>query len=318
MLDHDFTYFGCGNKLSANELISNGFVKDFSSLCNDANSFSLSNKTMSVSVDTLMPFTSDIKLYVEASYSHCANDLYSTGVKPSYATASIGLSSCLTKDEMIFLVKTLSKKFEYENVSCLKYHTYYSDQTTITITLLGELDSNDFEILDEGMSIIMTKPIVMHNQPTATSSECSEIMICSNKGVAEIIKDNRLLCKDISGFGLVGSILPMLYHTDLKANLNIDDIKTVMGDFEEDQECSSKRNLSSFRDYLYGLEGLSTLEKSIISIGQTNGPMIIFTHKPIEHVNRLNLIGCSSNVIGEVVKMGDAHSKKCVELKRKY
>lgn len=316
MLDHDFTYLGCGNKLSASELVSNGFVEDFSCLCNDSNNFSLTDKAMSISVDTLMPFTSNIELYVHASYLHCANDLYSTGVKPLYATASIGLSSCLSKNEIVLLVSTLSKKFKYEGVSCLKYHTYYSDQTTLTLTLLGESENNHLKEPEEGMAIVITKPIVMHNQPTDMPPHCSEIMASSNKCVTDIIRENHLLCKDVSGFGLVGSIIPMLYKTGLKANLNIDNIKTVTGDFEQDHECSSRRNLSSFQDLIYGLEEMSPLEKNIVSIGQTNGPMVIFTHKPIECVNRLNLVGYSSNIIGNIVKSDNVYGTACIELKR--
>ena len=99
MLDFDQTYFGCGNKVPANQLKKLLNEKDFSFLLPDSTSFKVDNGFIHSTIDTVFPFINDIETYAIATVSHCANDQIASGVAPIQASVSIGLSSGLDEKE---------------------------------------------------------------------------------------------------------------------------------------------------------------------------------------------------------------------------
>ncbi|EHA1205342.1 MULTISPECIES: hypothetical protein [Vibrio] len=301
MLDYDFTYLGCGNKISAKNLINLGFIENYSKLENDSEFARLYDKDVAVSVDTVMPISNSIKLYVESTFYHCANDLYSYGVIPKYCTISFGFYFGLSDLEKKDIVEEMNKVLRLESVRCVNFHSYLSDQTSITMTIFGEkdLDVLDCSKINSGMKIILTKPILDYGLDHDSSD--SWVLSTSNKIVVELKKRYNVICKDVSGFGLIGSIFPFLYDSSCGVKL-YKHSEFYIGDNKE-EHCSFRRNIESFSDYVSS-EIRDDFMFNKMFIGQTNGPVVIFTNDCEQVLSYLSLHDLCPILIGEVVTSG--------------
>lgn len=308
MLDFDHTYIGCGNKLSAHDLVSLGFIQSYKDLLNDSSEL---GDNLVVTVDTVMPTSSTISHFAKCAYLHCANDLYSVGSTPMACTISFGLSQSLNGNEKKELVISTQEVLKAEGVKCLNYHSYVADQTSITYTLIGEKNKALAPLLgriSKGMNILITKPLVLYPNTKTHNSELIKTYLTSNKNIIKVQELDSIITKDISGFGLIGSLLPYFIDTPFYASINKGLIPFV-GVADNSSHCTFKKNIESFSN---NIDLPLNIEENYIHAslsGQSNGPILIFTLDSSKTLELLKSFGFEATKIG-VVSQALTNNKK--------
>lgn len=309
MLDFDHTYIGCGNKLSAHDLVSLGFIQSYKDLLSDSSEL---NDNLVISVDTVMPTSSAISHFAKCAYLHCANDLYSVGALPKACTISFGLSHSLDDNEKKELVEETKINLIKEGVECLNYHSFLADQTSITYTLIGEKNkalAPSLGNISAGMDILITKPLILYPNKKVHSSDLINIYLSSNRNIVKVKELDSIITKDISGFGLIGSLLPYFIDTQLYASLNKNLIPFV-GVAAKSSHCTFKKNIESFSNYI---DLPLNIEENYIHAslsGQSNGPILIFTQDSSNTQGLLKEYGFEAEKIGVVSLMLTSNKKE--------
>lgn len=286
MIDFDQTYFGCGNKVPAWKLMELLNKKDFTFLAPDNCIKDIDNKFLYSTVDTVFPFTSDIETYVKATVLHCANDLISIAVRPIQACVSIGLSLQLTEHDLRCIFKNLESSLNELNINSenVNYHTFMADQTSITISMNGISNFIRERVhLHGAYSIYLTKPI--GSWSAVNSKDKSILFLKNNIDFLDLLEHQKIVYStDISGYGLIGHLLPFLQSENYFSELCMNSLLSRVNKEKEQDDsflgCSTKSNIESFKDYIdnsINHLGIPTLEA--LFGGEINGPIMIIANR---------------------------------------
>lgn len=297
MLDHDQTYFGCGNKFSAHRLQNLLGECDYSFLLPDNNVIKTIDGYLYSSIDTVFPFTSDISTYARATVLHCANDLYASGVKPIQACVSIGISASLNDAEIKFLFKSLLDALSELDVSSVNYHTFMADQTSITVSMNGTANDIKPQVQLSGFyDVFLTKPIgvwaTRNYQNKDEGCYALNTLLDSNYRWMDFIRSDVVkYSTDISGFGLIGHVASILESQQYSAKLNLSKIISPLGIdtaiFHHGLGCSAKSNIESFGSLVGKDNYFNDVCLDVLFGGEINGPILVVVERDAEKNNFL-------------------------------
>ena len=326
MLDCDPSYFGCGNKLSACKLKQFTKQQDYRFLIPDNGVTEVGNTYIYSTIDTVFPFVSDIEVYVLGTINHCANDLYASGLKPELACTSIGLSLDLSDDEVEFLFDVLRSGLESLNVKCTNMHSFRADQTSITLSLVAFSTTDAptaFDTVKDGSEIYLTRPVgnwtlLPSKHYTYDNRGGFKWLLSNNSYVSELIRKFKFdYSTDISGFGLVGHLLPILESNSLYATLDFNAIWDRRENLEvsevKDSNCSSVANMKSFSEFVRNFDGLNQFQRDVLFGGEINGPILLFLDPNSNEGTEARSALCSTELttkIGYVTKVLGRKSHK--------
>tara|TARA_R110001583_G_scaffold173897_2_gene328008 strand:- start:4171 stop:5166 length:996 start_codon:yes stop_codon:yes gene_type:complete len=324
VLDCDPSYFGCGNKVPAFELASMTNNEDYSFLLPDNGTFKGFGQNIHSTIDTVFPFTKDIKLFTTAAFYHCANDLFIDGILPSIATVSVGLSSYLDSQEIETLFNKLNELFEYEHIVCQNFHTYKADQTSITISFTGWDDKKlSNKQISPNQTIFLTKPLghsVLFSDESNCLTNLSSIgdLTHSARDLALLLRNHEIsVATDVSGFGLIGHLSSILdtynYDIDLFLDLipRIENFESLCSEYG--LTCSARSNVESFMSKIANSDEMKIHETELLFSGEINGPMLFILDendesdlnfkKEVEKITNVYKIGVVSSFINRPKKI---------------
>lgn len=320
MIDYDQTYFGCGNKLPANNLRDLLEEVDYSFLLPDNNIIKNGNRYIHSAIDTVFPFVDDINIYVRATILHCANDIYASGIKPIQASVSVGISNTLDKTEIKLLFKCIQEGLDALEINSCNYHTFRADQTSITIAMNGISSELKPEFEMNGCyDIFLTKPVGVWSTRSARCQEedfSVKAILSSNLAWLDFIRSDYVkYATDISGFGLIGHLASIIQNKKYLASLNLN---SVLGPLNFDAKstphflgCSTKSNLESFGSLVDNIQELDDIIIDVLFGGEINGPILAIVEKGSilsefsEGLIHIGTISPSMSYIKKVIKIKD-------------
>ncbi|MFT4804191.1 MAG: selenide,water dikinase [Psychroserpens sp.] len=322
MIEHDPTYFGCGNKLPANDLKRLLGTTDFGFIAEDSGDVSVEGVIISSTVDTVFPFTSDIELYVYATYYHCANDLLVRGIVPLGATVSLGIGLGLTGAEIKELNTNVLQVMKDNVVTCANIHTFNADQTSLTFSIFGH-NSNELtttEFIPNYGDIYISKPlgnsvVAMDCPSSKKHRDLLQALKIQSIDVFDAIKTtHQIVCTDVSGFGIIGHLLSVAHNYDYKVELLLENVPKVdlfeKSFLQHSFSCSARRNMDSFHDFIKIIHGeVQDSDLELLFAGEINGPILIFVDpRHAENQSICNFLKQSSDSrkIGSFKKNTDA------------
>lgn len=291
MLDYDQTYFGCGNKLPANNLRDLLEEVNYSFLLPDNNIVKIDNGYIHSTIDTVFPFVDDISTYVMATILHCANDIYASGIKPIQASVSVGISNSLDKNEIKLMFKCIQEGLDALGINSCNYHTFRADQTSITITMNGisrELKP-EFE-MNGCYDIFLTKPVGVWSTRNIRCQEedfSVKAILSNNLEWLDFIRsDSVKYATDISGFGLIGHLASIIQNKNYLVSLSLDSVLGPLN-FEAKSApyflgCSAKSNLESFGSLVENIQELDDIIIDVLFGGEINGPILAIVERDAE------------------------------------
>jgi len=291
VLDYDQTYFGCGNKVPANKLKNLLNEKDFSFLLPDNSILEVDNGFIHTTIDTVFPFVDDIETYAIATVFHCANDLIASGVTPIQASVSIGLSSGLDEKETKLLFACIKRGLFDLGIHSSNYHTFRADQTSITVSVNGySFSVKPKPKLENKYHIYLTKPLgIWSTQSLNKNKSVNSYIKQSNLNKLAFVNSKYVkYATDISGFGLMGHLLPLLEEQNYCATLCLKSIlKPIELPLQQTAHylgCSARSNVESFSSFVENINELNELIMDVLFGGEINGPILAI----VDHNDMLN------------------------------
>lgn len=307
----DPIYYGCDAKLDLQTLRQSLGKTNESKLSEDNGMLSFSNK-MFGTTDTVYQFCSDYRLFIEASYYHCANDLMSSKIDPTDTFLNIGFPTGMDKRDISNIFEITDVFLKKNNINLINAHSYKSDTLCITWSLIGEPTQELKPLLtDEEYLIIQVKELGLSQtlreiELFGTSSQKNfyeKFKASAGKAVLNINKSLYCGSTDISGFGLYHNLDLMSKSLDRSIELHLnkiiyyEDLHTVIDDTVA--SCSATQN---YRDFEEGYE-LTTIQKQVLFGGEVNGPILIVVNEK-ESETILNSLNdeIDAEIIGKITK----------------
>jgi thiamine monophosphate kinase len=283
----DPIYFGCDAKLDLKTLKQAlGKINELK-LSENHGVLSFSNK-MFGTTDTVYQFCSDYRLFVEASYYHCANDLMSSKINPTDTFLNIGFPAGMDKRDISNIFEITDLFLNNNNINLINAHSYKSDTLCITWSLIGESTQELKPLLiDEEYLIIQVKKLGLSqtlreielSRKTSQKDFYEKFKASAGKAVLNINKSLYCGSTDISGFGLYHNLdlMSKLLDRSIELYLNrviyYEDLHTVIDDTIA--SCSVTQNYRDFEeDYEF-----TTMKKQILFGGEVNGPILIVVNE---------------------------------------
>ena len=279
----DPIYFGCDAKLDLKTLQQALGKTNELKLSEDHGMLSFSNK-MFGSTDTVYQFCSDYRLFIEASYYHCANDLMSSKINPTDTFLNSGVPAGMDKREISNLFEITDIFLNNNNINLINAHSYKSDILCITWSLIGKPTQELKPLLiDEEYLIIQVKELGLSQTlreielsgNTSQKGFYEKFKASAGKAVLNINKSLYCGSTDISGFGLYHNLDLMSKSLDRSIELYLnrviyyEDLHTVIDDTVV--SCSANQNYRDFEeDYEF-----TTMQKQTLFGGEVNGPILI-------------------------------------------
>ena len=307
----DPIYFGCDAKLELQTLRQSLGKTNELKLSEDHGILSFSNKIFGTT-DTVYQFCSDYRLFVEASYYHCANDLMSSKIDPTDTFLNIGFPAGMDKRDISSIFEITDLFLKDNNINLINAHSYKSDTLCITWSLIGKPRQElKPPLIDEEYLIIQVKELGLSQ--TLREIELSGISSQKNfyekfkasagKAVLNINKSLYCGSTDISGFGLYHNLNLMSKSLDRTIELHLNKViyyeylHTVIDDIAV--SCSAAQNYRDFEeDYEF-----TTIQKQILFGGEVNGPILIVVNEKDSKtiLNSLNN-EIDAEIIGKITK----------------
>lgn len=307
----DPIYFGCDAKLDLQTLRQSLGKTNELKLSEDHGMLSFSNKIFGTT-DTVYQFCSDYRLFVEASYYHCANDLMSSKINPTDTFLNIGFPAGMDKRDISNIFEITDLFLKSNNVNLINAHSYKSDTLCITWSLIGKPTQELKPLLiDEEYLIIQVKELGL----SQTLREIELSRISSQKGFYErfkasageaVLKTTTSLyygSTDISGFGLYHNLdlMSKSLNRSIELHLNkviyYENLHTIIDDTVV--SCSATQNYRDFEeDYEF-----TTIQKQVLFGGEVNGPILIVVDEK-ESKAILNSLSneIDAEIIGKITK----------------
>lgn len=287
-LDINMELTGCAAKLRASELAKLLDIQNLGALFADTGKLS-DYPYLHLSIDTLLPFTTDLELFGRISIFHSLGDLIAVGASPKGVCLSLGLGFSLTMDEQKILQESIRKNLQSVGIEIINAHTYICETSPVTICALGETRHTQPEILpDEIYSIILNKPIggaLLLNAGNILSNEQwiqagVKLMNVSPVPMVDLISEFAVQgSTDISGFGLLGHLAMMANYINIAIDIKADDVPynpyTIEAIEELGTVCSSSRNKIDFENYCnWDKADTDNWHKILFYASETSGPIL--------------------------------------------
>jgi len=318
MDDFDTMRFGCNAKLPAKQLIEITKKESVKDLCQDSSHLSIDHNTYAT-VDSVFSCSRDPKVYSEAAFYHCVNDLIASKVKPTDCLISYGFEVGSSSSVRKSIIETIEKTAKDNNINIVNRHTYLPDKMCLTFTFIGVLaGEKNFEVFEEGLiyDIIITKPlgatlgVMLASQASDSNMKRkAERYLTENPiPILPYIESENVFCTDVSGFGLLGHLSIVSREHSLNCTINVEKLPVVEGVFDlassSNISASDKCNSRDFSEGVKFDKNVNCVYEKILYMGETNGPILIISERKdtsriinnISKYSHSNIIGyCSKN-----------------------
>ena len=314
---------GCGSKVSKSNLYH--YLKKNSENYELSDSIILKNKSLNTlqTIDHIKLFSSINPFdFGKISYLHSQNDILASGGIAKSLSVSIGVPFSENFVEKFYLNYFMEGiKFQADKDKCLiaSGHSYQSQESGITLTLNGEIESyTSKNSANEDDLIYLSKPLgtgyllaaYFDNTNMISSYDFENIISNMKRENSFIVKKARQLdCQtmtDISGYGLASHLIDICISSNLSSELTINKnilINTNIDLLNIYQSSGYNNNLKFSEEFVEISE--SHLLKNILYDPQTNGPMLM----GIKKVNQKKFEDFFSNTLHQPILIGKFKKK---------
>ena len=305
--------YGCSGKLRASRLaeLLNMPVPSSGWLSQDAGS--LPQAAHSASIDTIFRMYCSPSVFARVAFFHAANDLYAAGSAANSVLASFGFSeSDLQSGAAAEVLKAFRQVLSEFTVSCAKYHTYTSDLTSVTLTVLSSGSLKPFPQGCSGQcSLILTKPLggalasyaaALHAD-TAAELLAEDVMLAHHGHLLELFREFCLFgTTDVSGFGLLGHLAGMASALVASVRVSAAEVPTFSSvhgvSVSVPHDCGSESNWEDFREMLDCVASLPKALRLYLTAPETSGPIVCVVSEEF-----------TSRFLNEIIGLGFAHAR---------
>ena len=247
------------------------------------------------------------------------SDIYVNGGMPKYAMVIMVLANEMSLEDGSNLLAGILEVCSQERVAICGGHTIRGEEPIVGLSVIGELFSDRIinkEGSMEGDRIWISKPLgtglalrgYSNNLLSHTGyDEAISVMLESNGIVthkALSVSDGLHAMTDVTGFGLLGSLIEMLTPSQ-GAVLRKKNIPLLQSVFNLDPALSLSRYILNNYHYANSLKNVELSFDDIASLSvfdpQTNGPVLVIADKKV----KLNEIDGQFRCIGEVVNSNE-------------
>lgn len=233
---------GCGQKLAPSDLdiiraalqeqgYSTGGVLDYALWRASA-----PGPSIVASIDRIVRFCRSLSLYAEAAVRHCANDIFVSGCLPQFMNVTIGVSKGdFIAGDHISLTTELFRVSNKLGLSVGKLHTFFDQQTTLTICLSG-IDQERRQVLTDesggvyvlgmlgGLKAHYLEQIGYHE---IDGSSIERALLKDNSEICPLLDNFSIIAGDISGFGLLVTLECLLREQHAIASIDLGSVPVV-------------------------------------------------------------------------------------------
>lgn len=304
----DPSIIGCNSKPSFKQLskilqlaMSFDVEREWSDLTKIGNDQAFSIDTVGVISKT------DIELSVSSAIAHCSNDIVCGGYTPNYIASSLSFNPDVFSDkEQADLIGTLDRLTKGIGAQLGKSHTLYSNDNYITLTIIGSTTYTQPDIVpNEEYSLILTKQLGalrtyvlndLKDQNSRTDSISRTSLMQGHIPILDVLKKATVATTDISGNGLIGTLVLLSKKFSLDISFNKNDLQVMGAEFGDIplSNCASNKNRSSFDDAFYwNSSKYDSFIEEILFTPEYSGPllMVVNKNKAIDVINLLKKCG---------------------------
>ena len=288
---------GCGSKVSKNTLIN--YIRKTSDNIDLADSAIINNSSLKIlqTIDHIKLFSSLNPFeFGKISYLHSQNDILAAGGIVKSLSVSIAVPFSKNFIEKFYLEYFMEGiKSEADKDKCLisSGHSYQSEESGITLTLNGEIESSASKnSAREGDLIYLSKPLgtgyllaaYFKNSQMLSSEDFEKII--KNLKIGNLFTVNSARASgsktmtDVSGYGLSSHLIDICLSSNLSAEIVINKnilINSNLDLLKEFQSTGFKNNYKSSSEFIEISENHPL--KNILYDPQTNGAMLMVVEK---------------------------------------
>jgi selenide,water dikinase len=223
------TECGCATKLDAislgQMLVDAGFPDQHAHQPADAAAVNSPSATLVVTTDGGSPVFPDPETAGEVAFKHAASDLYARGATPAFATVFMSAVSNSRRELLSGFLAGIRKAGEAVGCAIINGHTSIGEGSTFryAISLIGSPIGG--RLLDKsgataGDRLYLSKAIagttalkgmVLGHLDESQRASLRRELLTSNEAASRAVTDIPVhACTDITGFGLLGSLVEML------------------------------------------------------------------------------------------------------------
>ena len=198
-----------------------------------------------VSVDFFEAFLDDPWLMGRIAALHGLSDLWARGVRPTAALAMITLPAGDGAQQSELLYQVLAggiQELSAGGVTLAGGHTTDGESLSIGFTVLGRTDGHSCFAKSgalPGDRLILTRPLgtgvllAAHSMVRADAVAITGMLVSMLRGnlmASRVASTHGLCCvTDVTGFGLGGHLMEMLYASQMDASLSLSEIRLLPG-----------------------------------------------------------------------------------------
>ncbi len=292
----------------------------------DAAVYLLNEETALVqSVDVFTPVVDDPYTFGEVAAANALSDIYAMGARPVMALSIIGFPvGIIPLADMAAILQGGAAKAAEAGIEIVGGHSLEDKEPKYGLCVTGVVHPDKClrnSRAVPGDVLFLTKPlgsgVLTHaiKQGKLTDEELArvvEVMTTLNRHAAEaMVEVGVSACTDVSGFGLLGSLVEMVEGSGVSARIHASRVPVLAGVREKIREGilpgGSRKNLEFYGRCLRWEDELDEVDRLVLADAQTSGGLLISV--PGEAAERLRealdqrgLVGAAE--IGEILPRG--------------
>lgn len=279
-------------------------------------------------VDFFPPIVDDAFTFGEVAVANALSDVYAMGGRPLLAMNIVGFPVGLPVEILGEVLKGGASKAEEAGVLIVGGHTVDDKEPKYGMAVTGVVKPG-LQVTNAGAragdALVLTKPIGTGIIATAGKEQkvdaevlsgAIDVMRTLNRAAAEaMVAVGVNACVDVTGFGLVGHLRPMVEASGVTARLYNSRVPLLDGARALVEAGiapgGTRRNLASVEDVVEWSPGLDDSDTLLLCDAQTSGGLLISVAagKLDQLVEELSNAGVSTAaVVGEIVERDPAGS----------
>ena len=287
------------------------------------------NLALIQTVDFFPPIVDDPYAFGEIAVANAVSDVYAMGGRPLLGLNIVGFPMELSKDVLGEILKGGASKAREAGLLIVGGHTVDDEEPKYGLAVTGVVKPGS-QVTTTGArpgdALVLTKPIGTGIITTAGKHERAEasvlagavrVMSTLNHAASDaMVKVGVHACTDVTGFGLIGHLLPML-EDGVCASIELGSVPLLDGVWElleQDMVAGgTRRNLASADGRVGWAASLDENAKLLLCDAQTSGGLLIAvpTTDRDALLNELGSAGVETTaVIGEVLEPDSLGGKR--------
>ena len=279
------------------------------------------NTALVLTVDFFPPIIDDPFSFGEIAVANSLSDVYAMGGRPLVALNIVGFPAEAPKEILGEILRGGHAKAQEADCIIIGGHTVDDKEPKYGLAVVGTVEPGR-EITNAGCqpgdNLILTKPLGTGIITTAAKQDATEpgvvdgavaVMSTLNRAASEaMIKVGVNACTDITGFGLIGHLNPMMVASDTAARINASRVPVIPGTLDLIAKgiapAGTRRNLKEVGKKVLWHENVSEDTKILLADAQTSGGLLIsIAPERMDGLLReLGQAGVEGVAVGEVSK----------------